>query len=234
MTRFRPSDTVYNRTRARLLRHLPGKVGQKYTKKHDAFRKMDCDRAFDAALETLTGKIAIDLGANIGTYTARLAAHADRVIAFEPDPWTAMRLRENVGHLDNVEVVEAAAGTSDDPLTMYRAHSFDSDPAKHSESTSTFAEKVNVDLNNAIEARQVDFPAFLETIDGSVGLLKIDIEGGEVVLLEALFDHPVLRRIDWIFCETHETRLPILAKRYAALRRRAAAFDHPKINLDWR
>ena len=39
--------------------------------------------------------------------------------------------------------------------------------------------------------------------------------------------------IDWIFCETHETRLPRMASRFAALRRRAAAISHPKINLDW-
>jgi len=66
-----------------------------------------------------------------------------------------------------------------------------------------------------------------------VRLLKIDIEGAEVPLLEALLDHPALEKVDMIFCETHENRLPALAARTEALRKRVAGLARPKINLDW-
>lgn len=228
-----PSDSAFNRTRTRLLKHLPGAKGEKYRKKDRAFRRMDCRAEFERAHETLDGAVCVDLGANVGTFTRRMAARAARVVAFEPDPWTAGELRRRLADLDNVEVIEAAAGTREGTLTMYRAPEYDGDPAKGSESTSSFAEKRNVDPDKTIEVREIDFPAWLAAQDTPVRLLKIDIEGAEVPLLEALLDHPGLGKVEMIFCETHETRLPMLAERTEALRRRAASMTTPKINLDW-
>lgn len=229
-----PRDTPFNRFRYGLLQHLPGRRGRRYRDKYASFLKAEAEARFHGALPALAGTTCIDLGANLGKFTELLAAHCDRVIAFEPDPWTAARLRENLAHLDNVEVIEAAAGTQDGTLSMYRARAYDSDPEKHSESTSAFAEKLNIDPDRRIDVRQVDFPAFLKGLPTRVGLLKIDIEGAEVALLEALFDHPALDRIDRIFCETHETRLPALARRTAALRRRARTMTRPVVDMDWR
>ncbi len=52
--------------------------------------------------------------------------------------------------------------------------------------------------------------------------------------MEKLLDHPVLRRIGHILVETHESRLPELAGRSEALRRRSKAIEHPIINMDWK
>jgi FkbM family methyltransferase len=62
------------------------------------------------------GDEVVDAGANIGVYTlllAHLAGPAGRVVAVEPGPLAATRLRENVARnrLDQVEVVEAAVGS---------------------------------------------------------------------------------------------------------------------------
>lgn len=79
-----------------------------------------------------------------------------------------------------------------------------------------------------------DVPACLRALDSDVALLKIDIEGAEVALLEALLDDPVAQRIDHIFVETHETKLPPdLARRSRALRRRVAGMTHPRVDMDW-
>lgn len=233
MPKSHPSDSVFNRTRTRLLKHLPGAKGEKYRRKDFAFRRMDCQAAFERALETLDGAVCVDLGANLGTYTRKLAARAGKVYAFEPDPWTASQLRARVADLDNVEVIEAAAGTEESMLTLYRAVGHSDDPLGASQSTSRYADKSNVDMANSVEARQIDFASWLLALGTPVKLLKIDIEGAEVPLLEALLDHPALAQIEMIFCETHENRLPALADRTEALRRRAARLKSPKINLDW-
>jgi FkbM family methyltransferase len=228
-----PSNTVFNRTRTRLFKHLPGAKGEKYRRKAFAFRQMECQAEFERVLERLDGGLCVDLGANVGTYTRRMAARAARVVAFEPDPWTATELRSRLGDLDNVEVIEAAAGTEEGQIEMYRAVGYSDDPLRASESTSVFADKSNVDTAHAITVRQIDFPAWLAAQDAPVELLKIDIEGAEVPLLEALLDHPARDRVEMIFCETHESRLPALAARTKALRRRAARIARPRINLDW-
>lgn len=229
-----PPDTRFNRVRYGLLRHLPGRRGARYAEKYAHFMKNDAEADFARALTKLSGTTCIDLGANVGRHTTVLAAHCARVLAFEPDPWTAARLRENVAHLDNVEVIEAAAGVAEGTIPMYRAKAYEADPEKYSESTSAFAEKTNVDPGKRIDVRQVDFPAFLDALEGPIGVLKIDIEGAEVALLEALFDHPAFGKVAWVFCETHESRLPDLAARTESLRTRAKSVARPVVNLDWR
>ena len=58
--------------------------------------------------------------------------------------------------------------------------------------------------------------------DDDIGILKVDIEGAEVPLLEALFDRSdLMGRISHIFAETHEWLIPDHKPRVKALRARA-------------
>jgi len=63
------------------------------------------------------GDLFVDVGANIGLYSllaAKVVGPSGKVIAFEPHPLAAKRLRENaaLNGLTNVEVHEAGAGAS--------------------------------------------------------------------------------------------------------------------------
>jgi len=219
--------------RYRLLSHLPGRHGLHYATKLRRGRRNETRRAFEGALAGAAGGTCIDLGANLGEMTRRMSAVAGRVFAFEPDPWTAERLRENTAALGNVEVIEAAAGVSEGRVELFRSHGFEQNPAQRSLSSSVLASKRNLDRSAPITVRQVDFPRWLEDLDGEVAVLKIDIEGAEVALLERLFEAPALQRIAHIFVETHERRVPELARRTEALRRRAAGMTRPAVNMDW-
>ncbi len=74
----------------------------------------------------------------------------------------------------------------------------------------------------------------MEALDEDIGILKIDIEGAEVDLLEVLFERPdFLTRIDFIFAETHEARIPGHKERVEALRKRARMIEGTRINLYW-
>lgn len=59
------------------------------------------------------GAHVLDFGAGIGTFTEVLASRAD-VVAVEPDPPFASRLREQFAGRDNVTVIEADASWLDD------------------------------------------------------------------------------------------------------------------------
>ena len=107
-------------------------------------------------------------------------------------------------------------------------------PYSNSESSSVIASKRNVVSKGAIEVRQIDFIKYLENLDKDIGILKIDIEGAEVDLLEALFERPdILKRIDRIFMETHETKIPDHKRRVQALRKKAHSMKKPKFNFYW-
>lgn len=227
-------NTPLRRAKYGLMQHLPGELGLKYRRKLRKLYAPAAERAFREALMSAKGKTCIDLGANLGQHTRTMAAHASKVYAFEPDPWTAQKLREALSDLPHVEVVEAAAGTEDGTFPLYRTAQFDDDPVEQSQSSSLMAQKKNVDTSTAIEVSVIDFPAFLEQLDTDIAVIKMDIEGAEVPLLETLFDHPVKSRIGHLFVETHESRIPDLLPRTEALRTRAAGMTQPSVNMDWK
>ena len=176
----------------------------------------------------------IDLGANVGEYTRKMASVAKRVIAFEPDPWTLAVLQANVADLQNVRIENAAAGTFEGRVLLYRHARFEQNPALYSESSSLIASKSNVTEEGAIEVRQIDFIDYLYRLNEDIGVIKIDIEGAEVDLLEALLDRPeIVKRIHYIFVETHESRIPGHELRVKALHDRVQGMQRPIINLYW-
>lgn len=215
----------------RTLRHLPGEIGRQYAAKYNA--RLTTAR-FEYALRATEGMLAVDLGANIGEYTRILAARSRRVYAFEPDPWAFSQLHANTAHLDNVEILPFAAGTQDGKVKLFRHPEFADDPIMNSQSSSVLSTKSNVSKSDYFEVEQINIIQFIRELESSVGILKIDIEGGEVDLFEALFDQPdVMAKIQYIFAETHETRIPSHEPRVAALRERAKKIHQPKIDLNW-
>ena len=75
---------TYKYFRYNLLRRLPGEWGRYYQRN---FLRLQTLAEFDEALRRSEGMTCIDLGANVGKYTRKMASVAKRVIAFEPDPW---------------------------------------------------------------------------------------------------------------------------------------------------
>ena len=215
-----------------LLRHLPGKPGRRFNRKF--LRQSGRKIGFQKAVRRPGGMTCIDLGASVGEYTSKMASGTKQVIAFEPDPWSLEALHANTADLDNVRIKNAAAGTSEGMVLLYRHAQFEEDPTFYSISSSVIANKRNVSTERAIEVRQINFISYLENLDEDIGILKIDIEGAEVELLEALFDRPdSLKRIHHIFAETHETRIPGHESRVNALQIRAHRIKKPHINLYW-
>ncbi len=122
------------------------------------------------------GDRCIDVGANVGVHTTRLAklvgAHGE-VIAIEADAELAHRANNNIllNHLTNVRLIQAAASDrAGDTVSLYRPNSWDTNRARASLLPHPYL------TGSANQVRTV-------TIDnlthGSVGLIKIDVEGHE-------------------------------------------------------
>ncbi len=189
---------------------------------------------FRTALDALRpGDLAVDLGANAGEFTLPMARTGADVVAFEPDPHALDLLRKAAAGQPNVTIVAAAAGTEAGTARLYRKTGFAREPDRATKSSSLYAEKRNVTQDGAIAIEIVDFPAWLAAQDRDVALIKMDIEGAEVPLMEALLAAPVAARIGAIFVETHERGLPHLAARTAALRAATAGRTAPRVNWDW-
>ena len=130
------------------------------------------------------GSIAIDAGGNIGLTSLELSqavAPGGKVIAFEPHPDTAARLRQNLAlnNAGNVEVEEVALADRTGSIVFHES----ADP------TLSSASVIPPDLQRSFEVPVTT----IDTIwhkrgDPHVSVLKVDIEGGELAALQGAGD----------------------------------------------
>ena len=214
-------------------RCLPGRLGYIARRK---LKRRHCKRAQDTFSQVLTetgvGDLCIDLGANIGTVTRRMAETGAKVISFEPDPGAWSVLKKNTEWLPNVRLINKAVGHEADTLTLYRSDKWSAyEPGAHTESSSLIP---TTGASQAITVDVVDIIAFIEDLDRDIRIIKMDIEGAEWEILTRLIEHPVLNRIDCIFVETHERTDPAkYVPLFDMLQTRAEQLSKPYINLYW-
>ncbi|HBE43647.1 MAG TPA: hypothetical protein DDW27_21120 [Bacteroidales bacterium] len=132
----------------------------------------------DAFLEHFTeGSIFFDIGAHIGYYSS-IAAVINKgngpVFAFEPRPMNIKFFRSHikVNNFQNVTLIEAAAG-QDDGFVQFDDN--------HGSATGFVSGKGNLEVNQVSVGKMIK--------EGSLPVpdfIKIDVEGGEIVVLNDL------------------------------------------------
>jgi FkbM family methyltransferase len=135
------------------------------------------------------GCVAIDAGANVGFWTIPLAVTAarvgGRVVAVEPVPANAARLRENValnGLGAVVDIAEVALSRTEGPATLTLREDF-----RNGARTGNAAIAIDDDLDASFEhlsTRAVPLDTLLQELAvDRVDFIKADVEGHEDLLL---------------------------------------------------
>ncbi len=155
--------------------------------------------ALSEALWRLTdpGDQVVDVGANLG-YTAglflrRLGAEG-RLVCFEANPPTAALLRRNLGRLDvrrQAVVHERAAGSAAGVVELF----VPADPLMMGTAT-TVAGAAGAGQRVSVPAGRLD-----AVVGGPVGVLKVDVEGAELSVLEGAARLLEAGRIRDVVCE---------------------------------
>ena len=173
-------------------------------------------------------------GANLGAITAVLAAGGAEVHAFEPNPDAFRILSAKVSNLPNVHLHQKAVLDKPGILTLYLHVNYGRNPERFSSGSSLIAEKRNVDDRSGVDVKVIDFPAFVRGLGRPVKLLKVDIEGAEYILLNALIDAGLMDRIEKVYVETHAHAIPSLKEADRLLRLRLKTLGlTEKIDLNW-
>jgi len=142
------------------------------------------------------GDRCVDVGANVGVHTVRLASlvGADgEVIAIEPDPDVVRRTRRNVSlnGLPNVRIIGAAASERAGELRLYRPGPRDTNRARASLMRHSY-------LTGSVTTVPV------VTVDDACGgapvaLIKIDVEGHEAAVVRGAADTIARHRPSVVF-----------------------------------
>jgi FkbM family methyltransferase len=123
-------------------------------------------------------KIALDIGANIGTYTYFLSRYAAKVYAYEPNPGLAERL---IRLYPNADVRNAAVSNSEGELTLRIPVK---DGSLRHELASVAAEFDDDEVvEHIVAARTIDSEQYED-----VGFIKIDAEQHELEVLKGALE----------------------------------------------
>ena len=180
--------------------------------------------------------LAIDIGANIGIISECIATTGANVISFEPNKEAFKKLECVSRTYQNIRAHPVAAGIKNDIVKLYlHKDSIKNTNKNLSVSSSLKAEKPNVSSEYFEEINEIDFAECLVNLDRYVDLIKIDIEGYEIELINHILDRGMLNNIGMIYLETHERKFPALkdATQRLKLRIKKEGYEK-KFYFDWR
>jgi FkbM family methyltransferase len=216
------------------LKTIPIKIFMKLNSFGVPQEKRSAVKAFKESVATLQkSDIAIDCGANVGEFTRLMAKTGATVYAFEPNPIAYQELLKNTVNFPNVKAIQAAV-TAEEGLVRLHLHEWaDKDPLHWSTGSSLLSYKCNVLEDKFVEVKGVQLSKFIKDLNMPVRLLKMDIEGAEVELLNHLLDQELYRSINQAFVEIHDRKIPELVNPTNHLRERIKSIGIEHFRLDW-
>jgi FkbM family methyltransferase len=183
---------------------------------------------------TLTdADIAVDCGANVGAVTAHLSGSGATVYAFEPNPYAFAELARRFRDRPNVHCRQQGVLDRNDVRKLYFHERSDQDELEWSTGSSLLEFKGNVRKDKYVDTPVIDLSEFIESLGTRVKVLKLDVEGVEGSILRRLISTGAIHRIDHVFVETHERKIPELKTDTDELRRMLKTMNLTHVNLDW-
>jgi FkbM family methyltransferase len=133
------------------------------------------------------GDTVVDVGANVGWYTllaSKRIGDSGRVIAFEPAPESRALLQRSIAanHLDNVTIEPKALSDKRGTLRLHI----------HKWNRGGNSVLDGPDREQTVEVEALPLDEYLANRDGEIGLIKIDVEGAEGLVLAGMKN--ILRR----------------------------------------
>ncbi len=216
------------------LQHAPGRIGRRARAKMKRALGDQAVADFDRLLATVgSGDICLDVGANVGDFTARLAATGAEVHCYEPDPYAFALLGERWAGRPGIHLHQAALGAKAGVAQLRRSHRFADEPRRNSQSSTIVFDDPGRYAAETIEVEVRSFRDELQRLGRPVAIAKLDIEGAEFAILEQVFASPADFPVAAMFVETHERDDPALRRTVARMRLAAEALARPSINLYW-
>jgi len=179
------------------------------------------------------GAVALDCGANVGAMTAALARRGATVHAFKPNPHAFGVLADRFDKAPRVVCHNAAVGCSAGRMPLFLHELSDKDEVLYSNGSSLLSDKPNVSPDRSIEVDVVDLAEFIRGLSSEVAVMKMDIEGAEVVVLDHLLATGTMGLVREAFIETHEDKIPALATATARLKAALAMYPQCRVHWDW-
>ncbi len=176
------------------------------------------------------GDIVIDLGANVGEVMEYFLNKGAIVHGYEPNEHAFSVLQQRVGKKNGAHLYQAGVSNFAGKSKLYLHKSHNESEVNFSQAGSLCADKSNVG-DDYLEVDIEDIATVLDA-HNHIRLLKIDIEGGEYDIADAILERS--NKIDYILLETHGNKNPEFAIKETELMDKIAKSPHKsKFYTDW-
>ena len=179
------------------------------------------------------GDLVIDCGANVGETVNLVAKRGVEVHAFEPNRHAFEILNQKFQHRKEVHCHHKAVYDQDGWMRLYYHINADDDEVKWSVGSSLLADKPNVTRDRFEDVESIDLSKFINDRTKPVKILKIDIEGAEIQVLEKMIKDQTLHWVENLFVEFHDRKMPHLKEVTMRLRRELGKIESLNI-VHWR
>ena len=177
--------------------------------------------------------IVIDCGANIGSVTRHLCKSGAKVYCFEPNPYAFEELKKEFSNMKNVHCISKGVSVENGKAKLYLHENSDADEVYWSTGSSLLNFKGNVLNSKYIEIELIDLCEFIESLNSNIRILKMDVEGVECKIINKIINTDVINKIESVFVETHDHKIPELKEETNAIRTLISQRKIKNINLDW-
>jgi FkbM family methyltransferase len=142
--------------------------------------------------------IVFDVGANVGNYTIlanKVLQEKSKIFAFEPSKETYKRYKENTTKIQGVRHYNLGFGNENTNMTLYSNAESSGLASVYKREISHF--QIQMNLEETIEIQTIDTFCSQNNI-GYIDLLKLDVEGHELKVLEGAKEMIKSGKIDCI------------------------------------
>ncbi len=198
----------------------------------------------EALTELLPGGVCIDCGAHQGLISEVFLRLGATVYAFEANHYLYNTIRFSLSDWvlsGKLRPMNNAVWDREESIKLYLREDFSADTllGSASESSSLLVEKTQDDVkyktsrDRYLEVMSVDLCKFIEQLDREVHILKLDVEGVEFDILLKLIESGLHEKINYIFVETHDHKIPELGEKARRTRELITDRGIKNIDLDW-
>lgn len=194
---------------------------------------LDSDSAAMRRMAQLLDKndVVIDLGAHVGNASIEFSHCARQVFSFEPNPHVFAELKAQTKNYPNITIFNKAVSDQTGTAKLY----FETPkPGRFYEGATIMQGKSNVGYGKYHDVDTISIADVLDLIGETVAVVKMDIEGAEYLVLDAMIASGRMDEIQKVYIECHVDRIAGLAEAKAnTLAAAEAAGVLQKLDFTW-
>jgi FkbM family methyltransferase len=177
--------------------------------------------------------LVLDCGANVGHISKLFASTGATVISFEPDPVAFKELSERCGTKKNVTLIQKGVWDKNTSIQLFAHKESNGNEASYTVGSSIVAEKINVSTDKGQSIEVIDLVEFMQQQNRKIDLVKLDVEGAEIEILQRILATDSWNLFDRMYVETHETKIPSQLEPLQKIKNEIKAKGITNIRLNW-